>query len=240
MPNWGNIGKILGAAGSIAAIPFTGGASATGLLGLLGKAAPALGAAGSVMSGIGAGRAEGRQAEATANQNQGRAQADIYRALADAIMRQGTLGQQKAEFERDSPNVRFGQAMRGNLAANMQDVSMQVPDRLKPYMVNFSGGLRPSAIGAGGRAAGQQLADLGSGMMGKDSFELPNLPAPPQTPDMPQAGWLDKFLNIAGPAASAVGVLGPMIGRRGQNQQAQSPSFLPGVGANRDLYRGLF
>ena len=196
--------------------------------------------AGGVLSGIGQGRAEGRAAEATANQNQGRAQADIYNSLVSALMRQGELGQQKATFERDSPNVRFGQAMRGNLAANLQDVSMNVPDRLKPYMVNFSGGLRPSALGEGGRAAGQQLAQIGQGQMGKDSFSVPNLPAPPSLPDMPDSSWLDTFLNIAGPAAGAVGALGPLFGRRAQNEQGQGPRTLPGVGSNRNMYGGLF
>ena len=131
-----------------------------------------------------------------------------WQAQQQAEQQRAQLGGQRAAFERDSPNVRFGQAMRGNFAANAQDVTLDVPDRVKGSLVTYGGGLRPSAFGEGGRAAGRQLAEIGSSRMGQDTFELPTVSQAPRPAGLPKDNALDKLLAIAGPAAAFGGALG--------------------------------
>jgi hypothetical protein len=240
--SWGGLGRGLLQAAPFLAAPFTGGAS---LLGTIGSVA---GAAAPILGGLARGRAEGQQRDIGNQQNQAALERQLYEATTRNQLQQGQqglqrgqLGAQRAEFERDSPGVRFNQAMRGNLAQNLQDVQLNVPDRVKGSLVTYSGGLRPSAIGEGGRAAGAQLAGLGSSMMGKDTFELPTMPELSQAPSaqglaLPKSNWLDKLLGVAGPAAGLIGA----FGGRGQ-QQAPPPGIMDPRDALTDpnVWRGV-
>lgn len=226
------LGKVLGIGGSAVAAPFTGGASLAGLPAILGTVGKVAGAAAPVLGGIAAGRSQGKQTEANLNQQQDQARQQLYQTLVNAQLGRynaqnnaalglGSLNAQKAKFELDAPQQRFNQAMHGNYAANVQDVQANVPDKLKNYLVTYSGGLRPSAFGEGGRAAGRQLADLATAAMGKDTFQipematLPDMPAAPGLTPLPKAGAIDRILGIAGPAAGFAGALGGLLGSSG-------------------------
>lgn len=175
---------------------------------------PLLMGAGALLGGLSGGRQRGKAQEAQLAQGQDQTRARLYDILTSNLLRQSQLGAERAQFERDSPSVRFGQALRGGLAANMQDASVNVPSRWAPSKVSVGGGLRPSAIGPQGREAGSKLSELALSQMGKDTFSIPNLPPPPglNPAGMPRANFLDKFLGIAGPAASFTGLLGEQLG----------------------------
>jgi len=177
------------------------------------------GASAPILGGLAGGRAEGRQAETANLQDQTRLEALIQNQIAQQRLQHAGLGAQRAQFERDSPDVRFQQALRGNLAANVQDVGVQLPEHLKPYQIQFTGGLRPSALGAGGRNVGQQLAQLAASRLGRDTFETPNLPGAPTVPRLPQANFLDKLLGVAGPVTGLIGAVGAIGGRQPQPTQ---------------------
>ena len=166
-----------------------------------------------VVGGLAGGRAEGQQTDITNQQNQALRELMAWQAQQQAEQQRAQLGGERAQFERDSPNVRFGQAMRGNFAANAQDATVDVPDRVRGSLVTYGGGLRPSAFGEGGRAAGRQLAEIGSSRMGQDTFELPTVSQAPRPAGLPQDNWFDKFLEYAGYGAAGAGALG---GGRGQ------------------------
>ena len=222
----GKLGKILGAAGAVAGAPFTGGASLAAL-------GPILSAGGQIAGGIAGERAAGKQQEIGNQQNQNELQQRLYQAVLQAQQNQARIGADRAQFERDSPTIRAQQSMLGNAIANTQDVGMSGGSpRLQRSMVNFTGGLRPSVLG--NRAAGHALEGIGTGNIGKDTFEVPNLPPPPQTSPLPDANWLDKLLGIAGPAASTLGALAPLMQRRQPQIPEQPPIQSPG------LYSGLF
>ena len=235
------LGKVLSVAAPIVAAPFTGGASLlAGAPSWIGRAGQIAGAVGPVLQGLTEGRSQGKLNDLNAAVLQGqltgdRAQTEarLYEAILSSILAQGRMGQEKAAFERDSPDVRFRQAMRGDLAANFTPYTAQVPDRLKPYMVNIQGGPQLSDAG---RAAAANYRDLGAANLGKDTYNVPNLPPPPQLPPMPdmpnlQAGWLDKLLGIGGAAAGTLGALGPILSR-----PAPAPTQTGGI-LNPDLLK---
>ena len=242
MPNWGAIGRGLLTAAPYIAAPFTGGLSlAAAAPGIMSKIAGVAGAVAPVVGEFAKGRAEGQQRDIGNQQNQSELQQRLFQAILQAQQGQARLGQERAQFERDSPDVRFGQAMRGNLAQNLQDVSLSGGSpRLQKSIVNYGGGLRPSAIGEGGRAAGAQLAGIGSSMMGKDTFNIPDLPQAPQIPGLPQSNWLDKLLGVAGPALGFAGALGPQQQQVAPPVTGQPDETISGI-TNPDLMRrGLF
>ena len=182
---------------------------------------------GQVIGNIAKRRGEGRQQETANQQNQAQTEADIYRSMTNALMQRGGLERQRAEFERDSPSVRAQQSALGNAMVNTQDVGIGGGSpRLQRSLVNFTGGLRPSALG--NRAAGYALEGIGTGNIGKDTFEVPDLPAPPQLQGLPQASLMDKILGIAGPAAGLAGILGQnKYGYRTPDFNPQAPSTVP-------------
>ncbi len=181
---WGWLGKALGAVGAVGAAPFTGGGSLAALPAILGAAAPIIG-------GIAGGRAQGRQAEAGQIQSQ-----DELRA------RLAQLEAERAKFQMEAPGFRAGQTARGDILSNLQDIQFQpVRGRSQSALEGkmTTGGLGASTFGPNTRAAGAKLSELGLANLGKDTF---NIPTPSK---MPQANWLDKVLNVAGPAASLAG-----------------------------------
>jgi len=192
------------------------------------KAADVLSQLGPVLSDLATGRARGRQQETTNLQDQAELEARIQNQIAQQQLQRASLGAQRAQFELNAPTTRFQQGLRGNLAANVQDVRVRVPDRIKPYLIEFTGGLRPSALGQGGRDIGQRLAQLAAQRIGQDTFEVPDLPSPPSIPGLPQANFLDKVLSVAGPAAGLIGAIPP--------RQPQSQGAIRG-GLDPDLLR---
>ena len=195
---WGKFGKGLLAAAPFAAmaIPGAGPVLSTILKGA-GTAAPILG-------NLAKGRAEGRKAEISANQEQDKVRAELAR-----------LGAERAKFELESPRARAQQAAFGEMLAN---------ERAGPALRSTRGlstaGPAPDAgflFGANARGAGQGLSDLGYTMMGHDTFEVPT------ATKMPQANALDKILSYAAPAAAGLDLWNrrrsPQYG--GQNESSE-------------------
>ena len=192
--------------GSLAAMPFTGGASAAGFLGGLGKAAPYFGALSGVLGGAAGARGQGKVAEATIAQEENRNQQALYDIITRNLLSQGQAGERKAAFELNAPTTRFRQGLGGTLAANAQDFQWAPHPKIRSS--GFTGGARPSMFSQGGRQLGQQFADLATSRLGKDTFDVPRLPAPPEMERLPRSGWLDKLLGIGAGATGFLGALG--------------------------------
>lgn len=131
---WGGLGKVLGAAGSIASIPFTGGSSLAWL-------PPVLGAGGAIAGGMAGGRAAGRSQEAQMGN-----QADLVR-----------LGAARLNLE--APQQRAQNSVRGDILAGLQPMSINGPiTHTGGQMPQVSGGLSPALLSQNSRQLGQQMS----------------------------------------------------------------------------------
>lgn len=201
---WSTLAGIGGDIAKVApyvAAPFTGGASLA--------LAPAAGAIGGVLSGIG--KATGPAAASVASgMAAGRNQENLNKQKAF----EDTLEAQKAneanlenrlKLKQSTRNNAYSGALRGALAKNMQDVTIgQGPSLMGGRLptVAFNGGMRPSAFGSEGRAAGtemnrQSMLDLMNGT------GLPDLPASPTAPDFKNAGVGENVLGTIGAVGTA-------------------------------------
>lgn len=181
------LGSWLGGIGGLIAAPFTGGATLGPALGMLGGAA----------ASASAGRAQGRV---------GQQEADIARQQAILAGLNTDLAQRRftsSEYQRNA-----GNAARGSFLEGVKDFNVTPPPGVN--MGTISGGARPSAIvdkeGLGGLIRRQSVAQLVTPQA---------LPGVPALPAQPQAGKLDKFLNIFGTIAPMIGALS----QSGQHQQ---------------------
>jgi len=185
---------------------------------ILEEAKPYIKAGGEVAGAVSAGRAGGRAEENLGAQAQDRTAIDRYQAeqlakLGGANLLEGATKDRADRFLTDSM-VRAKQVGLGDLLANMQDVDISGLPSYIPHM-QFTGGLRPSALGPNARQAGRNLSRqaLEAQMSGAD---IPNLPdvsglgtnAPDLTP-LQHAGKLDTILNMLGYAGLGAGLLPP-------------------------------
>lgn len=199
-----------------------GGGTINKVLDLASSAAPVLG-------GMASGRAAGKQAENQEAQTQDQLRQRMWEAQTQNILQRSRLMQDQATMQRDSPTIRAQQAARGDMQANIQDVNIPGNERLK--VQHFSGGMRPSAMGSNARAAGAGLSSIALQNMGKDSFEVPNLPAPPDLTALQKSGFLDKLLSGASGAAGLLGAFAPDPNDPMQPKQPTPPgqvTFPPG------------
>jgi len=174
------------------------------------KALPFLPGVSSVLSKAAGGRAEGRQNEA-------------YN-----LLRQQQLKLMQGQFDRDSPNIRAGQAVRGDVMTNVQDFKTQLPPHLQRFAMPSTGGLRPSEVlGPASRGAGAALAQLGQRKLGNEGVG--------PVPDLPQGNALDKMLGYGGLATGLLGSLGGQPPTQGTGQPGlSSPGALqPDFGVNQ-------
>ena len=184
-------------AAPFALAPFTGGGSlGLGLLKGAGLGANILrgaSAAAPIIGGIAAGRNQGRQAEGYQRLHQDDTRARMYDTVTRNLLAQAGLGRDKAQFEIDAPKARFQQSVKGAGIANAPDVQ------------GFGGPL--FTMSPETRAAASQYAAQGRDRMGKDTFDIPDMPAPPGLQGLPESNWLDKLLGVAGPATAFLGGL---------------------------------
>lgn len=199
---------------------------------------PFIAAAGSILGKIGEAKANGRVQQANANLNQDeirrRANADQQQALiAQAqLAERGALDRAQLDLQRrayadQAPGARARQAVVGNLLANMRDASFSRPAGAEGR--GLTGGLRPSALGPGGRAAGEELARQAMmRLMKGDSFDpvpatqmniLPQITPTPQ----PKAGFMDKLLGVAGVAGGLAGAYNLANGPSGPLPSSANP-----------------
>lgn len=154
---------------------------------------------GQILGNTSQGLSTGRQAEAGLQLSKGALDANLF----DAALKRKAM-------EVGLPETRAKQAVTGDLIANEQDVTPSGPSWLQNHLVTFNGGRRPSALGPNARSAGAALSGIGASNIGKDT-----LPAVPQSPNLPQAGLLDKLLSGAGIGSSLLGALSKGGGENG-------------------------
>lgn len=214
---WSKLGKIGGLAGSVAAAPFTGGASLAGIPGILATAGRIAGAAAPALGAIASGRTQGRVEQGLMNQRQDQLAEQRYRDQLSANENQNRFNLSAADadlarrkFALAAPGQRASNSVRGDILANAQDTHITG----LPAGVNvptISGGLRPSMFSANTRALGGELSSQAlAGQRAGDNFDPLNYVAPPDAPGvtpLPQAGALDKILTTTG----TVGSLASMI-----------------------------
>jgi hypothetical protein len=185
-----------------------------------------IGAGGSIASGILGGKAKGQTAEQNAQQSIDQLRNDQYRTQQGAELSRSNQANEMAQFIANlamqqrayadqAPQMRANQVARGNLMANMQDVSASHP---RANVVHFSGGMRPSALGPQGRAAGAQLGnDAMARLMKGDQFDpvqttLPNMLTPPQIQtQVPKSSFMDKLLGGVAIGGAATQSLLPQL-----------------------------
>jgi hypothetical protein len=163
-------------------------------------------------------KAQGRAAEAVANQRQDAGAQNAYstdKSLdLEALVRgyQAELDKAKgqlSEYETklSAPQSRAANSVRGDILANVQDVGVSAPDGVN--VTSFSGGLRPSLLSGNSRALGGQMSkeallDALSGsptpfsnMAPVDLSSITGRSAPAQT-ELPQASAMDRVMEAIG------------------------------------------
>jgi hypothetical protein len=193
------IGKGLGLAGAVAAAPFTGG----GTLAALG---PILGAGGGLLSAIGS--AAGPTASSIAggmtsglNQENLNKQKAFEDSLAASKANESNL-ENRLQLQEGFQNNAYHNAMRSALAKNIQDVSISGGNPRVP-VVNFSGGLRPSAFGPEGRTAATTLNNQAQAQL-LNGDQLPALPSTLPAPTFNNPGLGTNILGAAGAFGTAM------------------------------------
>ena len=238
------IGKGLSIAAPLVAAPFTGGLSLAALApALAGVAGNALSGVGQVAGGAAQGAQQGRQFDTqsalTQQQLANQAAQDRERALMD----RDRAGMDRAKFGVDAAGARGRQALAGSLMQGLQDVNIGRPAGSTIPTFNVQGGLRPSAMGDGGREAGGNL--LRQALMAQMNGEaLPEAPGAyegaAQIP-MPQAGMGEKLLGGLGLGGSLLGALGGAFNRPQAPRTPPIMSEQPNpLIFSKQPYKGLF
>lgn len=179
-----------------------------------GMARSGMDVAGSLEKGREAGRADENKFNLTQDQTRMQAMSDKERA----IVERAKLEMAQKQDQRTAQSDSFQKVLRGQLAHNLQDVGVN-----RPYgvpTVEYSGGLRPSAIGEEGRNAGELLSKQAmlSLMNGEQFTPLPGMES--FTPsDMKKGNALDTILGT-------VGTVGGVIDKREASQKADQQTQL--------------
>jgi hypothetical protein len=192
-------------------------------------------------------KAQGRAAEAVANQRQDQGAQNAYatdKSLdLEALIRgyQAELDKAKgqlSEYETKlaAPGQRAANSVRGDILANVQDVGFDAPAGVN--VTSFSGGLRPSLLSGNSRALGGQMSkealmDALSGsptpfsnMAPVDLSSITGRTAPEQTA-LPQASAMDRVMEAIGTYGGMTSAL--MNSQRPNNTGSQ---WLEGHGSN--------
>lgn len=196
----GGIGTSAGAAGAAgAAAP----AAAAGLGSTVVKNLPALlSGAGTVLGNAAGGQADAQKSAAELEQERARTLANQYGTQQGAETSAGQLNLDRQKFNETSEAARLKRAIIGNLLGNVQDTSISLPG-ITPATV--TGGLRPSALGQGGRDASAEMVAraLEQVRAGNTYSGGTVLPQPDVAPVGAQGG--SKGLNTAALIASLFG-----------------------------------
>lgn len=191
----------LGLSGGTAAL---GGAAATAGSSLLGKISKGLGAVAPVASGIAAGQQKGREATNTAAQDAANFKLKESGQNEAGLENRAQLDLKQREDARTGQGDAYKKALQSALAMNMQDAKISGLDPSIP-MVHFSGGARPSAIGAEGKAAAGALNKQAmERLLAGEKFDA--LPALERTgaPEFKQPGALENIAGGVGMAGNAI------------------------------------
>ena len=177
-----------------------------------------IGTAGDVATGIEEGRAKDRSNQNDFNVVQDRNKIVANQNYEDALLGRAGLDLKQRQFSQDSQNNAYKNAIRSALGMNLQDVTLGGVPKDVP-VIEFKGGLRPSAMGPQGRAAAALLNQKAmASLMNGETFDP--LPAIRDfTPsDYKKGGVLDDILGGIG----TVGKAGDIWKERGRADENQS------------------
>jgi hypothetical protein len=223
--------------GTTAATAATVAPAAGGIMSTLNRAQPYIDAGGRVMGAMSQSRANNRLAEADYNRQQDNAEAVRQRSLNDQIR----LDLDQREYADRSNQQQVRNALFGDFAAGVNDVSIQSPDGVPRS--NITGGMRPSAMANRGtvgrelyqRSIANVLDPLEPAGMTDASGVAPNatpgrrrLPAIPYLPplrEVPQAGGTDRAMDLISIGSAGLGYLDDVWSNRRAPQP--TPTKLP-------------
>jgi hypothetical protein len=178
MSIWRTLAKI----GSVAAAPFTGGASLAGI--------PMIDAIGQTAAGTAAGRQQGRETQAMMQQRQDQLAQQRYGNELSA-----------AQLNLQAPQVRAQQSVKGDILANAQPFKWTGQTAMVGNIPvpQSTGGLNPSIFSDNTRSLGRMLSAGAVGQQGVNDGRA--IEAPPGLTPLPQAGRADSILSIIGQIA---------------------------------------
>lgn len=174
---------------------------------------------GKILGGITGGRSQGRATEIGVTQDQDAAALDRARLAEQQAARQqrdrydeAGLDLDRREYTDKSRSQGYDDRLRGGLLEGLQDFSVEAPEGVP--VGKISGGLRPSAM-IGKEALGREMARsaIQRNIDGPrfSAIERVNGPQVPNLSQLPKAGKLDSFLNIAGLIANLAGGAGEVM-----------------------------
>ena len=153
-----------------------------------------------------AGRNQARQQALQGQQVQNQQKVNQNQDQNSVALRLAEIELLRKQFEESNRAGRARQVAQGGAMSNVQDLSFSRPSHITNFQV--SGGMRPSAMGAEGRAAGGELSRqaMMSLLQGGNEFS-PVQTAGPVNLDasLPQESTFDKIVGGIGTAGSAIG-----------------------------------
>jgi hypothetical protein len=169
----------------------------------------------SVLGALAKGKQSGREGENAAATSQADFAQKERAAVEAAQLNRGQLDIQQKQQTQGSQNNAFTQALRSSLAMNMKDVSANRPKGVPN--ISFSGGLRPSALGAEGRKAAGSMNTLAQGKLDAGGDQFDALPPIERTtaPEYTKPGFWENALGVGATAA------GTVSGQQSQNKQQE-------------------
>jgi hypothetical protein len=180
---WSGLGKIGGAIGSVAAIPFTGGLSAAALPGIIGAAGAGLGA-------ISQGQAQNRGQEFEG-------QLDLERLLMDRDSQFFNQNMARQQEGRES-----GQDAWRRLLSAQRTISPGPRPQLSKYSI-----APRQSTGAELQGADAMTQEVMARLQGGNPIAAPTQRPMSVDPKLLKSGWLEKLLGYGGAAASAYGAM---------------------------------
>lgn len=225
---WSNIGKVLSVGGGLAAAPFTGGASLLPTI---------LEGAGAVVGGMGNAATANRGEQDRTNLTRDQIGLSAANSFENALQNRARLEIDQRQEGRDAEKAAYLNALKSALAMNMQDAHFDRSGfKTNVPNISFSGGARPSAIGAQGREAAALL----------NNSSLQKLMAPQPTTELPAAERYQMhepskasfWEKLAGPLGMGLTIAGKVAGMKSDDDSGSS-----GGGGNfmgSAPYGGLF
>lgn len=160
-------------------------------------------------------------------------------AAEKAGMDRAQLDLLRRQFGLNATNTRMGQAARGNLLSNVQDMTVSHP---RATTGSIQGGIRPSALGPEARQMGNLVARqaLMQQMQGDQFADVPGqnwggaVLNQPGVSRLAQPSGLDAFLNIGALIGGGVGAVGNALQQSQQNigdlvNRSGVPPTVPGM-----------
>ena len=206
------------------------------------------GIAGKLFSGASKGRSEGRAAEIGVTQDQDAAALDRARLSEQQAARtqgdryeEAGIDLDRREYTDKSRSQGYTDRMRGGLLEGLQDFQVTPPEGVQ--MGQISGGLRPSAM-IGREALGREMSRsaIQRGLEGPNfsPIERVNSPQIPGLSELPKAGKLDSFLNIASLISNLVGGVGEAADVvRGGGGGSGTPPIVPNAADPAQIRRSF-